>query len=90
MFDMRRREEALGERRMMGSGRRVGFLGLLVRVEFEGVTEGAMDVAEEGTPGRVGRERERKVSAVLRMWEKSVGLMPRRILLRSPMRRSPL
>jgi len=31
MFDMRRREEALGERRMMGSGRRVGFLGLLVR-----------------------------------------------------------
>lgn len=90
MLDMRRREEALGERRMMGSGRRAGFLGLLVRVEFESAREGAVDVAEEGAPGRGGRERERKVSAVLRMWEKSVGLMPRRMLLRSPMRRSPL
>ena len=65
MFDMRKRDEALGDKRMMGSGRRAGFLGLLVRVEFDGAREVGIDV-EEGAPGREGRERERKVSAVLR------------------------
>lgn len=89
MFDMRRREEALGDKRIMGSGRRAGFLGLLVRVEFEGVRVAVIDV-DEGAPGREGRERERKVSAVLRTCEKSVGLIPRSTLFLSPMRRSPL
>jgi hypothetical protein len=32
MFDMRRREDAEGERRMMGSGRRTGAFGLWGRV----------------------------------------------------------
>ena len=31
MLDMRRREEADGERRMIGSGRRVGTLGFMAR-----------------------------------------------------------
>jgi hypothetical protein len=56
MFDMRRREEAEGERRMMGcSMRRVGFF-----VRFE--TRGAWGAAGLGSEGR---ER-RKVAAVLR------------------------
>lgn len=71
MFDMRRREEAEGESRIMGSGRREGFLGCEAREE--GCVEGAV---EEGADGRVdvgggARERARKVSADLRMWEKS-------------------
>ena len=66
IFDMRRREEALGDRRMIGSGRRTGFFGLLVSVEFEGAREAGIDEVADGAPGREGRERERTVSAVLR------------------------
>ena len=72
MLDMRSREEAEGESRMMGSGRRVGFLGRLARGGWE---ELAVDVTEAAAPGRedggAARERARKISADLRMWEKS-------------------
>ena len=72
MFDIRRRDDAEGESRMIGSGRRDGFLG---RETIEEWDEGAVDVAEGAAPGRdeVGgaRERARKISADLRMWEKS-------------------
>jgi len=69
MFDMRSREEAEGESRMMGSGRREGFLGCEAREEA--CVEGWDAV--EGAPGRGGgaRARERKISADLRTWEKS-------------------
>lgn len=75
MFERRRREEAEGERRMMGSGRRwcLGF----------GPEEMGVLLMMGGLPGREtrlglvlvrdleGRERERNVSAILRTWEKS-------------------
>ena len=72
MLDMRRREEAEGESRIMGSGRREGFFGCEA---MEGCVEGAV---EEGAVGRWeegggARERARKISADLRMWEKSWG-----------------
>ena len=73
MFDMRRSEEAEGESRIMGSGRREGFLWCeAMGAWVEGVVE------EEGAEGRVkgggaARERARKISADLRMCEKSLG-----------------
>lgn len=73
MLDIRRREEAEGESRIMGSGRREGFLWCEA---MEGWVEGAV---EEGADGRVdegggaARERARKISADLRMCEKSWG-----------------
>lgn len=58
MFDMRRREEAEGERRMMGSGRREDFLGWDGRLggTEEGVIEGRAEVAEAAVGG-FGRAR---------------------------------
>lgn len=67
MFDMRRREEAEGESRMIGSGRRAGFLGRETREV--GFDEGVGTVVELGR----GRFRPRKISADLRTWEKSSG-----------------
>jgi len=84
MLDMRRREEADGERRIIGSSRRVeGFLRLETRAEF---------VEREDVVGAALRERDfpRYMSHCLRTWEKSVGLMPRNMVLRSPIIRSPL
>ena len=90
MLDMRRREDAEGESRMIGSGRREGFLGWDGMLEE--ADEGFVDAAalEVAVPlERLFRDL-RKISACLRTWEKSVGRMPRRTVLRSPMRRSPL
>lgn len=58
MFDMRRREEAEGDRRMMGSGRREDFLGWEGRPEGteEWVVEGRAEVAEAAAGG-FGRAR---------------------------------
>ena len=68
MLLMRSREEAEGESRMMGSGRRVGFLGRETRAGF--VFALAVVVVDDWWPGLV-RLRLRNTSAVLRMWEKS-------------------
>lgn len=57
----------------MGSGRLDGFLGSETRDDvLEAVEEGAAVSVDDGgwAPGR-GRLRPRKISAVLRMWEKS-------------------
>ena len=61
MFDMRRREDALGESRMMGSRRRVGFFW---RFEMRGVGWGCAVGA--GKEGLVEVRERRKVEAVLR------------------------
>lgn len=65
MLDMRKREEAEGESKMIGSGRRMGFFGRLT------IDEWAKGMVVEGAPLReaVGgaRERARKISADLRM-----------------------
>ena len=62
MFDMRRREDAEGESRMMGSGRRPGFLSRDARVVVvAGAVEGAL----------VLRRSFMKTSEYLRTWEKS-------------------
>ena len=70
MFDMRRREEAEGESKMMGSGRREAFLGRETRLAVWVGMPAAVAAVVVGAPGR-GRERERKTSADLRTWEKS-------------------
>lgn len=71
MLEVRRREEAEGERRMIGSGRerflREETRGPLLLSAVEGTVEA--DVVE-GALGR-GRLRPRKISAVFRMYEKS-------------------
>ena len=68
MFDMRRREEAEGERRIMGSGRRF-FLGRETREGLVGMLGACVDA---GGAFLEVRERERNVvSAILRTWEKS-------------------
>ena len=77
MFERRRREEAEGERRMMGSGRRWCF------VEGAWGMDGLMGGLPTGRDVVVrdleGRERERNVSAILRTWEKSwMGLLVER------------
>lgn len=75
MFDIRRREEAEGERRMMGSGRRAwweGFLRRETREAFVAVLAAVMAAVVEGACLE-GRARERNVSAILRTWEKSWG-----------------
>jgi len=58
MFDMRRREEAEGDSRIMGSGRREGFLGWEGRLGGmdEGVMEGRVVVVEV-VVGGLGRAR---------------------------------
>ena len=70
MLEVRRSEEAEGERRMIGSGRE-RFLretrGPLLLSAVEGTVE--VDTVE-GTLGR-GRLRPRNISAVFRMYEKS-------------------
>ena len=65
MFDMRRREEAEGESRIIGSGRRAGFLGRETR--DVGFDEGVGMVVELGR----GRFRPRNISADFRTCEKS-------------------
>jgi len=69
MLLMRRRDDAEGDRRMMGSMRRPGFERLDIRAGFCGIEAGL------GTPGRLpgclGRLRPMNASAYLRMWEKS-------------------
>ena len=69
MFDMRKSEEAEGESKIIGSGRRLGFFGRLT------IEEWARGTVVEGLPlrdeGGGARERARKISADLRMWEKS-------------------
>ena len=78
MLDMRRREEADGESRMIGSGRREGFLGRETREEEddEEIPAVAVDVGtaavETGWFGR-GRLRARNISADFRTLEKSCG-----------------
>lgn len=67
MLLMRRREDAEGESRMMGSGRRVDFLERTVLDGLVGMEAGV----EEGWLERE-RLRPRKISAVLRTWEKSL------------------
>ncbi len=64
MLPMRRREEAEGDRSMMGSGgRRPGFFGSETRAGLEAIFAAAVVAAG---PGRL-RFLPRKVSAVLRM-----------------------
>lgn len=65
MLDIRRREEAEGESRIIGSGRREGFLGRETREVGFDDDDGA--VVELGR----GRFRPRNISADLRTWEKS-------------------
>jgi hypothetical protein len=85
IFDRRSKEDAEGERRIIGSNRRpellVGVLGLAgmegalgLRWEARGwLGGGAPGLEEPGFwPGRfAARERWRNVSAALRTWEKS-------------------
>lgn len=59
MFDMRSKEEAEGESRIMGSGRREGFLGR------ETSEAGFVEGGSAAVVGR-GRLRPRKISADLR------------------------
>ena len=72
MFDMRKSDEAEGERRIIGSGRRAFFFGSETSEDVLDAVEdvGAALDAEGLGPGR-GRFRPRKISAVFRMWEKS-------------------
>lgn len=73
MFDIRSRDDAEGESSIIGSGRRDGFFGSETRDDVLDATEMAAVVpVDDGgwAPGR-GRLRPRKISAVLRMWEKS-------------------
>lgn len=74
MLDMRSREEADGERRMIGSGRREGFLGRDTRDDDDEAPAVAVAVGtvavEVGWLGR-GRLRARKISADFRTLEKS-------------------
>lgn len=63
MLPMRSREEAEGDRRMMGSGRRPGFLGSETRAGLEAIFAAAVVAAG---PARL-RFLPMKVSAVLRM-----------------------
>lgn len=71
MLDVRRSEEAEGERRIIGSGRerflREDTMGPLLLSPVEGTVEADM---VEGALGR-GRLRPRNISAVFRMYEKS-------------------
>ena len=67
MLERRRSEEALGERRIMGSGRREEGVGLLGRRAGVMVVWGA--AAAAGV--EVGFWRRRKASEYLRTWEKS-------------------
>ena len=62
MFDMRRREDAEGERRMMGSGRRPGFLSREARVVV---------VCWSVVGPLVFLRSFMKISEYFRMWEKS-------------------
>ncbi len=68
MLDMRRRDEAEGERRMIGSGRRDGFLGRETRDELPAATDAGIAGVEDGWLGR-GRLRPRKTSADFRTCE---------------------
>ena len=75
MLDMRSREEADGERRMIGSGRRVGFLGRETRDDDDdeapaAVVDVGIAAVEAGWFGR-GRLRAKKISADFRTLEKS-------------------
>jgi hypothetical protein len=74
MFDMRMREEAEGERRMMGSGRELDFRdGMDSPAEGAGtIDEGLTPGFAPGWPGR-SRLRSKKMAALLRTWEKSWG-----------------
>ena len=61
------RDEADGERRIIGSMRRLGFL----RLETSAIDEDRpADGTPVGPPGRA-RVRPRKISACFRTWEKS-------------------
>lgn len=72
MFDMRIREEAEGERRMMGSGRELDLRDGMGRpAEGTGtIDEGLTPGLAPGWPGR-SRLRSKKIAALLRTWEKS-------------------
>jgi hypothetical protein len=95
MFDMRMREEAEGERRMMGSGRELDF-----RDGMDSPAEGAGTIDEGLTPGFApgwpGGSRlvfiglsHSKNPCVLPS-QLTVGLIPRSNVFRSPVLRSPL
>lgn len=71
MFDMRRRDEAEGESRMIGSGRREGFFERDTSEEAL-PAEGKGAGTEDCCTGR-GRLRPRNISADLRTCEKSCG-----------------
>lgn len=69
IFDILSRDDADGDSRIMGSGRRDGFLGSETRDDaFETVEGGAVVPVDDGgwAPGRV-RLRARKLSADFRM-----------------------
>lgn len=70
MLDIRRREEADGDSKMIGSGRRVGFLGRETRDEALAVVDAGTGAVADAWLGR-GRLRARKISADFRTWEKS-------------------
>ena len=94
MLDMRRREEAEGESRIMGSGRREGFFGWEAMLE-DGLLEEEMPFVVVELPVLLDKRLLllrflRKSSACLRTCEKSVGRIPRRTVFRSDKRRSPL
>lgn len=79
MLLIRSKDEADGESRMMGSGRRVGFLRFETSAGEEVM---AVERIVGGTPGRL-RDRPRKVSACLRTCEKSYPKHKRDILRQS-------
>lgn len=73
MFDMRMREEAEGERRMMGSGREWDLRAEGADKPADGagtIDELLMPGLAPGCPGRE-RLRSKNCSALLRTWEKS-------------------
>ena len=69
MLLMRSKEDADGERRMIGSMRRPGFERLEMRAGFCGIEAGLR--APGRLPGCLLRLRPMNASAYLRMWEKS-------------------
>ena len=70
MLDIRRREEADGESKMIGSGRRDGCLGRETKDEALAVVDAGTGAVADGWLGR-GRLRAKKISADFRTWEKS-------------------
>lgn len=95
-FDRRRREEAEGDRRIIGSGRRTGALGLCAKVVLFAAAAAAACAAFRALKGAASfRTCEKSCESqryipISEMEAHTVGLIPRNTLFRSPILLSPL